>query len=296
VNTLREVYIKPAAFDYERPESLSEALSLMEQHGYDATLLAGGQSLVPMLALRLARPAVLVDLNRIADLRGISENGALTVGAMTRQAEILSDPIVASRLPVFRDVTGYVGHYQTRSRGTVGGSLSLSDPAAEYPAFALAMDAEVELHSTSGARRVPMSDFILGPYMTALEPEDIMVAVHFPLPGPNSLIAIDEIYRRPGDFALVGLVARLEMDAGRIAAARLSWLGVGSSAVRSLGTEAAMVGKTLAELDFMEVGQSAMQELDLKTDLQATAEYRASAGRNLVARTLRTLSERITAA
>jgi aerobic carbon-monoxide dehydrogenase medium subunit len=267
----------------------------MEQHGFDATLLAGGQSLVPMLALRLARPGVLVDLNRVSELRGIAANGMLTVGAMTRQAEILSDPLIASRLPALRDVTRYVGHYQTRSRGTIGGSLSLSDPAAEYPAFALATDAEVELHSASGTRRVAMSDFIVGPYMTALEPEDIMVAVHFPLPGPNNLIAINEIYRRPGDFALVGLVARLEMDAGRIAAARLAWLGVGSSAVRSLGTEAEMIGKTLAELDFIEVGQAATKELDLKTDLQASAQYRASTGRNLVARTLRTLSERITA-
>jgi carbon-monoxide dehydrogenase medium subunit len=267
----------------------------MEQHGYDATLLAGGQSLVPMLALRLSRPGVLVDLNRVPELGGISAGDMLSVGAMTRQAEILSDPIVASRLPVFRDVTRYVGHYQTRSRGTVGGSLSLSDPAAEYPAFALAMDAEVELHSASGARRVPMSDFILGPYMTALEPEDIMVAVHFPLPGPNSLIAIDEIYRRPGDFALVGLVARLEMEAGRIADARLAWLGVGSSAVRSTGTEAELAGKLLSELDFMEVGQSAVAELELKTDLQATAEYRAAAGRNLVARTMRNLSGRMAA-
>jgi carbon-monoxide dehydrogenase medium subunit len=292
----KEGAIKPAAFDYERPDSLAEALSLMEQHGFDATLIAGGQSLVPMMALRLARPGVLVDLNRIAELGGVSDNGALRVGAMTRQAQILTDPIVAEKLPVFQDVTRYVGHLQTRSRGTVGGSLSLSDPAAEYPAFALAMDAEVELQTASETRRVAMSDFIIGPYMTALEPEEIMVAVHIPLPGKSSFVVIDEIYRRPGDFALVGLVARLEMAGEKISEARLSWLGVGSSAVRSVQTESAMVGRALGELDFMEVGASAMAELDLKTDLQATAEYRASAGRNLAARTLATLSNRISAA
>jgi aerobic carbon-monoxide dehydrogenase medium subunit len=192
--------VKAAPFEYRRPASLAEALEALAEAGDEARPLAGGQSLLPLLAMRLARPSLLVDLGRVAELRGVREDaGGLRIGAMTREAELERRPglpgILAAALP-------HVGHFQIRSRGTVGGSLAQADPAAEWPALALLLGAEVEVASRRGARRVAARDLFLGPLTTALEPDELLVAVVLrDAEGPFGFL---EVERRPGDFALVG--------------------------------------------------------------------------------------------
>jgi carbon-monoxide dehydrogenase medium subunit len=288
---LGEATIKPATFDYVRPGNLAEALGALGQLGDDATILAGGQSLVPMLALRLARPGTIVDINRIPELSGIRiEDDTVRIGATTRQAEIYASDEIARELPLLAAATRYVGHVQTRSRGTIGGSLGLSDPAAEYPAVALALDAEIEVHSIAGGvRRIEMDDFIQGPYMTAVEPGELIVAIHYPRHKPGRYVRIDEIYRRPGDFALSGLCARIDVADGRISEARLAWLGMGSSAVRSYAAENELIGMVLGEIDPAAIARIAIEGIDVKDNVQATVAYRRSVGAKLCARVLKAL-------
>src|SRR5690606_2951368 len=179
--------MKPAPFDYVVPDSIEAAVQHLADAGGDANVLAGGQTLMPLLALRMAQPSVLVDINRIAALSGISRaEGGTRLGATTRQNTILADPTVAQHTPGLSKATSFVGHHQTRNRGTIGGSISLAEPAAEYPATALALGAVIEAVSTRGTRKIAADDFFLGPYTTALEPDELVVAVHFPEWAPGT--------------------------------------------------------------------------------------------------------------
>ena len=277
--------MKPALFDYTAPDTIGEALSVLAEHGPDATLLAGGQTLVPLLALRMAAPALLIDLNRVADLAGISREGAATrIGAMTRQAAVLADATVGARLPVLARATAFVGHHQTRNRGTIGGSVALADPAAELPAAALALDATIEARSVRGTREIAADDFFLGPYATALAADELLTAVRFPDWPAGSVFAVDEIAPRAGDFALVGLACRLAMEGGRVIRARIAWFGMGPTPLRAREAESAMTGRARSELDLRALAAAALAGTDPPSDVHADAAYRLSAGAALFER------------
>src|SRR5690606_3236990 len=250
-------------FDYVRPDSIAEAVEHLANAGGDANVLAGGQTLMPLLALRMAGPSLLVDINRIPDLAGVSRaDGAVRLGATTRQNTILADPTVAAHAPGLAKATHFVGHHQTRNRGTIGGSISLAEPAAEYPATALALGAVIEAVSTRGTRKIAADDFFLGPYTTALEPDELVVAVHFPEWAPGTVTHVEEVARRPGDFALVGLVCALTVDAGRIAKAGIGWFGMGPTPMKSRQAEAALVGQSVAGLDLKGIAELAIADTD----------------------------------
>jgi len=192
--------MKPAPFDYVAPETVEEAVQHLAGGFGDAIVLAGGQTLMPLMALRMSTPGVVVDINRVKGLAGVSAaDGGARIGAVTRQNSILKDPLVARHVPGLAKATAFVGHHQTRNRGTIGGSISFAEPAAEYPAVALALGARIEAHSTSGVRQIAADDFFQGPYVTALQPDELVTAVHFPDWPANTLTLVHEIARRPGD-------------------------------------------------------------------------------------------------
>ena len=216
--------MKPAPFEYHAPESLSDVTALLAEHGDEGKVLAGGQSLVPMLALRLTRFEHIVDLNRVDDLRGVSRsNGTLTVKAMTTQRTVEHDTAAGEAVPLLAQAIPLIGHFQIRNRGTVGGSIAHADPASELPAVALALDAELEIAGASGTRTVPASEFFLGTWTTSVGEDEILSAVHFPVWSGNTGFAVEEVARRSGDFALTGVVAAVEVDAsGAVSRAGLS--------------------------------------------------------------------------
>ena len=257
--------MKSAPFDYRRPETIAEALELLDQHGDDAKPLAGGQSLIPLLAMRLAQPALLIDVAHIDELRGIEmAPGQIRIGAMTRQAELGRTSglpgIVTAALP-------HIGHFQIRSRGTVGGSLAHMDPAAEWPALALLLDAELELISLRrGMRTVPAADFMLGPLTTALEPDELLLAIT--ISGAEGGFGFAEVERRPGDFALVGAAAH----GGRVVV-----FATGAAPQRL---------DIPAGLEPAEIRRLAEAQIEATGDIHAGALYRRRVGARLVERVL----------
>jgi carbon-monoxide dehydrogenase medium subunit len=267
--------VKPAPFDYVAPTSVEEALEHLARGAGDANVLAGGQTLVPLLALRLATPSLLIDVNRIPELAGVSRTDAATrIGAITRQKTVLADPTVAAHVPALAKALCFVGHPQTRSRGTLGGSIALGEPAAESPATALALGAVVEARSTRGAREIPVEDFYLGPYTTALEPDELITAVRFPDWPASTVTVVHEVSRRPGDFALVGLVCALALDGERIGRAGIGWFGMGPQPMRSRRAEQALVGRSASAADLAEIAELAVSETEPLDDAQADGSYR----------------------
>jgi len=281
--------MKPAAFDYLVPTTLDAVVASLALHGDDAQLLAGGQSLVPMMALRVARPEVLIDLNRVEGLSGIERIGdTLRVGAMTRQAQVIASPVVAEALPSLAAALRFTGHFQTRNRGTLGGSISLADPSAESPAYALALDAQMELRSQRRSRTVAAADYFLSGYTTAREPDELLVAIHYPI-RPRARIVVDEVARRQGDFATAGLVARVECEGGRVAASALAWFSMGPGVLRSPNAEAALNGGALADIDPEAVADLAVGDTDPFDDHHASASLRRATARVLAIRALTTI-------
>jgi carbon-monoxide dehydrogenase medium subunit len=285
--------VKPAPFEYHAPATVADAVGLLREFGDEAKVLAGGQSLVPIMALRLARFDHVVDLNRVAELRGVERrNGAVRVGAMTRQADVERDPVVADAVPLLARATPLIGHFQIRNRGTIGGSLAHADPAAEYPVVALALDAEFEVQSTTGARTVPASEFFVSTFMTALEADDVLTAVHFPVWGGRRGFAVEEVARRFGDFALTGAVCAAELDGqGRVARTAIGMFGMGSTPLRAPQAEAGLAGSSAEDVDVEEVGRAAAAETDPPDDIHASAAYRRRVGGVVVARALRAAFE-----
>jgi len=279
--------VKPAPFEYHAPETTADVVAVLAEHGDEAKPLAGGQSLVPMLALRLTRFGHLVDLNRVPELAGIERrNGTLVVGAMTRQAA-LERSDAAGAVPLLGLATPLIGHFQIRNRGTVGGSIAHADPAAELPAVALALDAQLEIASPSGTRLEPVADFFVGTWTTSVEPEELLVAVHFPVWSGRAGFAVDEVARRLGDFALVGVTCGVQLDeAGRVSRAAIALLGMASTPVRAAAAEAALVGTTPSPADLGEVAQLAVADLDPPEDIHASSRYRSQVGAHVVERAL----------
>jgi len=281
--------MKPAAFDYLVPTTLDAVLTCLAEHGDDAQLLAGGQSLVPMMALRVARPEVLIDLNRVDGLSGIERIGdTLRVGAMARQAQVIASPVVAETLPSLAAALRFTGHFQTRNRGTLGGSISLADPSAESPAYALALDAQMELRSQGGSRMVAAADYFLSGYTTAREPDELLVAIHYPI-RPRARIVVDEVARRRGDFATAGLVARVECEGGRVVASALAWFSMGPGPLRSPSAEAALNGIAVSHIDPEALADLAVGDTDPFDDHHASPPLRRATARVLAIRALTTI-------
>jgi carbon-monoxide dehydrogenase medium subunit len=279
--------MKPAPFDYHAPTSVEEAVGLLSSLGDSAKLLAGGQSLLPMLALRLAIFEHLVDLRRVEELRTFERrNGTLWIGAGTTQTTIEASAEVAAAVPLLALATPFIGHFQIRNRGTVGGSLAHADPAAEYPAVALALDAELEAQSPTGRRTIPAAEFFTGTWSTALADDEVLVGVTLPVWDGRCGYAVEEMARRHGDFALAGAVVAVELDSdARVTRCGIGLLGLGSTPERAAAAEAAVVGTSVRDVDAREMGRSAVSALDaVPSDLHASAEYRVRVGAHLVAR------------
>lgn len=279
--------MKPAPFTYHRPAALDEALDLLARHS-NARALAGGQSLMPMLALRLAAPDHLVDLNRMAALDHVrDEADTVAVGAMTRQRTIEFSEVVAQRLPLLAEAIRWVGHRQTRNRGTVGGSLCHLDPSAELPTVAMALDAMLEIRSARGTRTIAIRDFPAG-YMTpVLEPDELLVGVRFPVWREAHGTAFIEYARRHGDFAVVSVAAQVALGAGgRIARVSVTLGGVAMAPVRVAAAEVALTG-ALPDDDAIAAAAEAAAAIEANQDIHAPAWYRQRLARTLTGRALR---------
>jgi carbon-monoxide dehydrogenase medium subunit len=280
--------MKPSLFDLHVPVSVDEAVALLAELGDGAKVLAGGQSLVPMLSLRLAYFDHLVDVGRIAELRGVGhEAGGLVIGATTVDTIVEHDPEVAAVVPLLAKATPLIGHFQIRNRGTVGGSIAHADPAAEYPAVALALDAEMEVASVRGRRHIPAVEFFDGFWTTTMAPDELLVAVRFPAWGGRAGFAVREFARRFGDFAIAGAVVGVQVGADdRIERCAIGMLGLGPTPLRAGGAEAAAIGLG-AGASFVDVGALAMAELsDVPADLHGSAGYRRRVGAAMVSRAL----------
>ncbi len=268
--------MKPAAFAYFRPRSVDEALSLLAQHGGDAKPLAGGQSLIPAMNFRLARPQALVDLNGLAELAYIrSGPEQLVIGAMTRQRAVERSDVVSREAPLLAEALPFVAHPQIRNRGTVGGSLAHADPAAELPAVMLALDARFRAGSVKGERTIPVSEFFTGILETALGPDELLVEVAVPRPPPRSAHAFLELSRRHGDYALVGVAALVTLDPrGCCKAARIALCSVGDGPVLATEAAAALTGEQPTAAAIEASAAAAAQEVDPPSDVHASAAYR----------------------
>jgi CO/xanthine dehydrogenase FAD-binding subunit len=290
--------VRPAPFDYVAPRAVEEALDLLARHGDEAKLLAGGQSLVPMMNMRLVRPAVLVDLNRVAALGTLREDaGGLRLGALVRQHALERDGRVARAAPLLAEAAPLIGHLQTRARGTVGGSLVHADPAAELPACMIALDAVFHLRSARASRACRAGDFFRGLLTTALEPDELLTEIELPGPAaPRTGHGFAEVARRHGDFALVGACAVLGLDAGGVCrAARLVIFGAGDRP-HLARAGAALIGERPASARLADVGRAGAGEIDARDDLHATAAYRRHVAAGLAARALGQAAARAEAA
>jgi carbon-monoxide dehydrogenase medium subunit len=266
---------------------VAEAAEVLAEHGDSAKVLAGGQSLVPMLALRLAYLDHLVDVTRLGELQGIEQrDGGVWIGAGTRQAVIERDPVVASSVPLLARATPLIGHYQIRNRGTVGGSIAHADPAAEYPAVVLALGAEAEATSVRGTRTIPADELFTGLWSTALEADEVLVGLRFEKWTGRCGFAVEEFARRHGDFAIAGAAVGVELDDDdRVRRCGIGLIGLGSTPVRAAGAEAEAIGRPAAEVSAEELGQLAVATLDyVPDDLNGTASYRRRVGASMVAR------------
>jgi len=281
--------MKPAAFEYFAPVELQEALDLLERYGDEAKILAGGQSLMPLMNLRLARPKVIIDINRLSNLDIITATpeGGLTIGALTRQRALERSRIVRERNPILAAAMPLIGHFQIRNRGTTGGSLVHADPAAELPAVSLILGGEFLLRSKSAVRVVPAEEFFLGYLATACEPGELLTEIRFPKWRPGETWAIQEIARRKGDFALVGVALRAEVDAeATLQNTTIVMFGVGSKPQRMERGEAILKGRRISQALLRELSGVIAEDLEPDSDVHASAAYRKEVGGVLVRRAL----------
>ena len=273
--------------EYEAPATVAEAVDLLAEHQDEASVLAGGQSLIPLLALRLARPAVLIDINGLGELSEVSAaDGWTAIGAMTREYVAEESAMIAGSVPLLAAALPLIGHEAIRSRGTIGGSLAHGDPAAELPAVARALDAEFVVRSRPGDRVVQAADWFEGYLATARRPDEILVEVRFPTAGPGTGAAFEEVARRHGDFAIVGLAVSLTLADGAISDARLAFSGVADVPVRAADAEDLLVGNRPSPELFEEAARRATAGLDPPADLHGSSEYRKKIAATLVRRGL----------
>jgi carbon-monoxide dehydrogenase medium subunit len=286
--------MKPPRFAYHDPRARSEALALLETYTDDAKILAGGQSLVPLLNMRLAQPTHLLDINRLPDLAYIrEENGGLAIGALTRQCDIERSSLVRTLCPLLAQAIPFIGHSPIRSRGTIGGSLAHADPAAELPAVLVALGGYIRAESHTGNRQIPADSFFISQLQTSLAPNELLTEAWFPVALPRTGTAFIEISRRHGDFALVGVAAQLSLlENDTISAAHLALLGVAPTPLHAQAAEASLLGKQPDEEAFANAANQTIADLDPDSDLHASAEYRRDVAGVLINRALHIAAER----
>jgi carbon-monoxide dehydrogenase medium subunit len=280
--------VKPPPFEYHAPESLPDALELLGQLGDEAKVLAGGQSLMPLLSLRLARPAHLVDINALRELANVNTwDGGLSLGALVRQRSAERSDLVRQRSPLLAEALPMIGHPQIRNRGTIGGSLAHADPASELPAVAMALDAQLVIRKANGERTVSPAAFFLSYLTTSLEPDELLAEVRFPAWPAGAGWSYLEVSRRHGDFAMVGVASVVRLDAsGAIAEARLAYTGAAAAPVRARAAELQLQGQPATDATFQAAAEVAAQALDPQSDVHASAAYRRHVAKVLTQRAL----------
>jgi CO/xanthine dehydrogenase FAD-binding subunit len=285
--------VKPPPFEYDRVYSVDEALDLLAEHGDDAKVLAGGQSLVPLLNFRLARPERLIDVNDLRELDRLELNGTLRIGALTRQSTLEESAEVRERVPLLHEAVRFVAHPQIRNRGTVGGSVAHADPAAELPAAFAALDAVFHVRSASGTRTVTSDEMFVTHLTTALEPDELLTEIEVPLPAPGTGSAFVEFARRHGDFALAGaaVLVRLAAD-GTCTRAAVALLSAGPAPVRAREAEEALVGQRIDDGVAREAAAAAVKDARPLADVHGGADYRRRVLEALVRRALLTATSR----
>jgi carbon-monoxide dehydrogenase medium subunit len=285
--------MRSAPFQYHVAASVEHATELLDSFGDDGKALAGGQSLIPLLALRFAQPAHLVDLNRVPGVSGVREREAgLSIGALTRTADIESNSLVGQRAPLLREAAGLVGHAAIRNRGTIGGSVAHADPAAELPAALVALDGTLRISGRDGEREVPAEDFFQGYYTTDLGESDILTELLIPQSPLGSGSAFVEESRRQGDFAMAGAAAVLTMDAGQCINARVVLMGVSDKPYRAREAESVLVGSSVDALDVDRAAEAATAQLTPGGDIHASSEYRRALAAVVTGRALQLARQR----
>lgn len=281
--------MKPAPFDYRAPDTIDEVVELLAAHGGDAKIMAGGQSLTPMLNFRVVRPSLIIDVSRLIEFDYVRPraDGGLTIGALTRHRVLETSPLVASRFPVIPETMVHVAHLAIRNRGTIGGSLSHADPAAELPMISRLLDAQIIARSVRGERSIDSKDFFLGPLTNALEEDEMVIRVEAPGLPSGMGWCFQEFSRRAGDFALAAVGVLLEVRDSTIHQARVAMMGVGDTPLRRTEAEAILVGKSLSEPVIAEAVRAACATLEPSLDLHASPEFRRHLAGVLMERVLR---------
>jgi len=287
--------VKPAPFDYVAASSVDEAVALLANHGDDAKLIAGGQSLIPMLNFRLLQPDMLIDIGNIPDLQSISEaTDSLLVGATVCHHMLLTSPLVRKHFPILCHAVSHVAHIAIRNRGTIGGSLSHADPAAELPMMMVLLDAELEIAGPTGSRSIDANTFFVGALTTVLEPDEMVVRIRLPFLPAGSGWEFQEVARRSGDFALAGAASILTATDGTVNTARVAVLGVDETPLRILAAEDALRGNAFDEAAVAQAARSVQEAVEPKSDLHGSADYRRHLIGVLTGRVLRSAWRRAT--
>lgn len=284
----------PGEFEYHAPTSLSDAIALLTTHGAEAKLLAGGQSLIPLMRFRLAQPAHLIDIGRIAGLAYINETaGGLRIGAMTREVDLEIAPAVAARYPILVDTAAVIADPLVRNLATVGGNLAHADPANDHPATMLALGAQIVARGPKGERVITINDFFTGLFETALAPDEVLVEIRVPAPAPRSGGAYQKLERKVGDFAIAGVAAQITLDAaGRIERVGIGLTNAGATPLRAAAAEAALIGQAPDEALYRAAADLAAQRSEPSDDLRGPADYKRAMTRTLTIRALRRAVER----
>jgi aerobic carbon-monoxide dehydrogenase medium subunit len=286
--------VKPTAFEYHPATTSEEAVALLAEYGGDAKVIAGGQSLVPLLALRLARVDHLVDVNGVSSLAGIRSADGLRIGAVTRHRAAEKSPLVLEQAPLLSAALQQVGHAAIRNRGTIGGSLAHADPAAELPAVLVALDGKVTATGSRGTRTIDASDLFTGFLTTSLEPDELLTEIALPPWNPKAGWSVQEFARRSGDFAIAGVLSVVSVNGnGRVDDARISLIGVASTPVRASAAEQALIGEAPSDDLWSSAAEKAADGLDPPSDLHGSAAYRRHLTRTLVRRSLHEAASRI---
>jgi len=284
----------PQSFEYFRPQSVSEAIALLQEHGDGAKILSGGQSLIPMMKIRLARPEFIIDINRLADLHYIKEEGGfLKIGGLTREADLETSSLIRSNYPIILDTAASIADPQVRNLATVGGNLAHGDPANDHPATMLALEAEIVATGQHGERAIPIKDFFLSVFTTALEHSEILTEIRIPTPPSGSGGAYFKLERKVGDFATVGVAAQVTVDgAGVCRRVGIGLTNVGATPLKATRAEGFLLGKTMDKQQIDQAAQLAAEEAQPSSDLRGPAEYKVSMVRELTKRALVRACER----
>jgi len=283
----------PPSFDYHAPRTVQDAVGLLTQLGSDAKLLAGGHSLLPMMKLRFAQPAHLIDLNRIDELRGVTDHGDyVVIGAMTVENDLIESPVLRAKVPLLSEAATLIADPQVRNRGTIGGDIAHGDPANDHPALALVLDASFSLQGPEGRRDVKADDFFLGIYTTALAEDEILVSIRVPAFAARTGWAYEKLKRKTGDWATAGAAVVLRLDAGVVSHVRIALTNVAPTAIRVATAEDALLGQALTDASINAAAEAAMAACDPAEDLRGDIEYKTAMAGQMLKRAIRAAAAR----